>query len=158
MPSGFPCVQRRKCEFYHSKDRPDVQICRLASHCKSTGRVHESQPQLADAAEPAHDLQVSRRSGVPASAWLEDRRLIAPEWAGSGHRRYPRAVLWRMHSSCSRNASISRSVKFRRSWRSCRRIVCRKGRTGRNFRAAGHAAHRRPDSRNRAAPCPSQAM
>ena len=41
---------------------------------------------------------VSRRSGVAASAlrFYEDRGLIASERAGSGHRRYPRAVLRRI--------------------------------------------------------------
>lgn len=41
---------------------------------------------------------VSRRSGVPASAlrFYEDRGLIASQRAGSGHRRYPRAVLRRI--------------------------------------------------------------
>ena len=49
-----------------------------------------------------HDLltisQVSRRSGVAASAlrFYEDRGLIRSERAGSGHRRYPRAVLRRI--------------------------------------------------------------
>src|ERR1700709_1333437 len=38
---------------------------------------------------------VSRRSGVAASAlrFYEDRGLITSERAGSGHRRYPRAVV-----------------------------------------------------------------
>src|SRR5437870_2978284 len=42
--------------------------------------------------------EVSRRSGVAASAlrFYEDRRLIASERAGSGHRRYPRPVLRRI--------------------------------------------------------------
>ena len=41
---------------------------------------------------------VARRSGVAASAlrFYEDRGLIASERAGSGHRRYPRAVLRRI--------------------------------------------------------------
>jgi MerR family redox-sensitive transcriptional activator SoxR len=41
---------------------------------------------------------VARRSGVAASAlrFYEDRQLIASERAGSGHRRYPRAVLRRI--------------------------------------------------------------
>jgi len=41
---------------------------------------------------------VSRRSGVAASAlrYYEGRGLIASERAGSGHRRYPRAVLRRI--------------------------------------------------------------
>jgi MerR family transcriptional regulator, redox-sensitive transcriptional activator SoxR len=41
---------------------------------------------------------VSRRSGVAASAlrFYEDRGLIRSERAGSGHRRYPRAVLRRI--------------------------------------------------------------
>ena len=41
---------------------------------------------------------VSRRSGVASSAlrFYEDRRLIRSERAGSGHRRYPRAVLRRI--------------------------------------------------------------
>jgi MerR family transcriptional regulator, redox-sensitive transcriptional activator SoxR len=41
---------------------------------------------------------VSRRSGVAASAlrFYEDRGLIKSERAGSGHRRYPRAVLRRV--------------------------------------------------------------
>jgi len=49
-----------------------------------------------------HDLltisQVSRRSGVAASAlrFYEERGLIRSERAGSGHRRYPRAVLRRI--------------------------------------------------------------
>ena len=40
----------------------------------------------------------SRRSGVAASAlrYYEDRGLIRSERAGSGHRRYPRAVLRRI--------------------------------------------------------------
>src|SRR5512138_3832466 len=42
--------------------------------------------------------EVARRSGVNASAlrFYESRRLIASERAGSGHRRYPRAVLRRI--------------------------------------------------------------
>jgi MerR family redox-sensitive transcriptional activator SoxR len=42
--------------------------------------------------------EVSRRSGVPASAlrFYEERGLIASERAGSGHRRYPRPVLRRI--------------------------------------------------------------
>ena len=42
--------------------------------------------------------EVSRRSGIPASAlrFYEERRLIFSERAGSGHRRYPRAVLRRI--------------------------------------------------------------
>jgi MerR family redox-sensitive transcriptional activator SoxR len=42
--------------------------------------------------------EVSRRSGVAASAlrYYEDRGLIEPERAGSGHRRYRRAVLRRI--------------------------------------------------------------
>src|SRR5678816_1435089 len=41
---------------------------------------------------------VSRRSGVASSAlrFYEQRGLIASERAGSGHRRYPRAVLRRI--------------------------------------------------------------
>jgi MerR family redox-sensitive transcriptional activator SoxR len=42
--------------------------------------------------------EVSRRSGVAASAlrFYEERGLITSERAGSGHRRYPRAVLRRI--------------------------------------------------------------
>jgi MerR family transcriptional regulator, redox-sensitive transcriptional activator SoxR len=42
--------------------------------------------------------EVARRSGVAASAlrFYEDRDLITSERAGSGHRRYPRAVLRRI--------------------------------------------------------------
>lgn len=42
--------------------------------------------------------QISRRSGVASSAlrFYEDRGLIASERAGSGHRRYERAVLRRI--------------------------------------------------------------
>ena len=42
--------------------------------------------------------EVSRRSGVASSAlrFYEDRGLIISERAGSGHRRYPRAVLRRI--------------------------------------------------------------
>jgi MerR family redox-sensitive transcriptional activator SoxR len=42
--------------------------------------------------------EVSRRSGVASSAlrYYEDRGLIASERAGSGHRRYARAVLRRI--------------------------------------------------------------
>jgi MerR family redox-sensitive transcriptional activator SoxR len=42
--------------------------------------------------------EVSRRSGVAASAlrFYEDRGLIRSERAGSGHRRFPRAVLRRI--------------------------------------------------------------
>jgi MerR family redox-sensitive transcriptional activator SoxR len=42
--------------------------------------------------------EVARRSGVAASAlrFYESRGLIASERAGSGHRRYPRAVLRRI--------------------------------------------------------------
>src|ERR1700741_825467 len=42
--------------------------------------------------------EVSRRSGVAASAlrFYEERGLISSERAGSGHRRYPRAVLRRV--------------------------------------------------------------
>lgn len=49
-------------------------------------------------AEPLTIGEVSRRSGVASSAlrFYEDRGLIASERAGSGHRRYPRAVLRRI--------------------------------------------------------------
>src|SRR5437762_10020712 len=42
--------------------------------------------------------ETARRSGVAASAlrFYEDRGLIKSERAGSGHRRYPRAVLRRI--------------------------------------------------------------
>ena len=42
--------------------------------------------------------EVSRRSGVAASAlrFYEEKRLIESERSGSGHRRYPRAVLRRI--------------------------------------------------------------
>src|SRR5437868_4264954 len=42
--------------------------------------------------------EVARRSGVAASAlrFYEERGLIKSERAGSGHRRYPRAVLRRI--------------------------------------------------------------
>jgi MerR family transcriptional regulator, redox-sensitive transcriptional activator SoxR len=42
--------------------------------------------------------EVAKRSGVAASAlrFYEDRGLIRSERAGSGHRRYPRAVLRRI--------------------------------------------------------------
>ncbi len=42
--------------------------------------------------------EVSRRSGVAASAlrFYEERGLITSQRAGSGHRRYPRAVLRRI--------------------------------------------------------------
>src|SRR5262245_4621045 len=42
--------------------------------------------------------EVARRSGVASSAlrFYESRRLIASERTGSGHRRYPRAVLRRI--------------------------------------------------------------
>src|SRR5687767_12950452 len=42
--------------------------------------------------------EVSRRSGVAASAlrFYEERGLIGSQRAGSGHRRYPRAVLRRI--------------------------------------------------------------
>jgi MerR family transcriptional regulator, redox-sensitive transcriptional activator SoxR len=42
--------------------------------------------------------EVAKRSGVAASAlrFYEERGLIASERAGSGHRRYPRAVLRRI--------------------------------------------------------------
>jgi MerR family transcriptional regulator, redox-sensitive transcriptional activator SoxR len=42
--------------------------------------------------------EVSRRSGVASSAlrFYEDKGLIASQRAGSGHRRYPRAVLRRI--------------------------------------------------------------
>lgn len=42
--------------------------------------------------------EVSRRSGVASSAlrYYEERGLITAERAGSGHRRYPRAVLRRI--------------------------------------------------------------
>ncbi|MGA3050145.1 MAG: MerR family DNA-binding transcriptional regulator [Terracidiphilus sp.] len=42
--------------------------------------------------------EVARRSGVAASAlrFYEERGLIRSERAGSGHRRYPRAVLRRV--------------------------------------------------------------
>jgi MerR family redox-sensitive transcriptional activator SoxR len=48
--------------------------------------------------EPLTISEVSRRSGVASSAlrFYEERGLIASERAGSGHRRYPRAVLRRI--------------------------------------------------------------
>ncbi len=41
---------------------------------------------------------ISRRSGIASSAlrFYEERRLLASERAGSGHRRYPRSVLRRI--------------------------------------------------------------
>ena len=54
------------------------------------------------AASPGSELltitDVARRSGVASSAlrFYESRGLIASERAGSGHRRYPRAVLRRI--------------------------------------------------------------
>ncbi len=47
---------------------------------------------------PLTITEVSRRSGVAASAlrFYEQRGLITSERAGSGHRRYPRAVLRRI--------------------------------------------------------------
>ena len=51
---------------------------------------------------PAHDLltitEVAHRSGVASSAlrFYEQRGLIASERTGSGHRRFPRAVLRRI--------------------------------------------------------------
>ncbi|MGH9673423.1 MAG: redox-sensitive transcriptional activator SoxR [Bryobacteraceae bacterium] len=49
-------------------------------------------------ADPLTISEVSRRSGVAASAlrFYEDKGLIKSERAGSGHRRYPRAVLRRI--------------------------------------------------------------
>ena len=49
-------------------------------------------------ADPLTIGEVSRRSGVASSAlrFYEQRGLIASERAGSGHRRYPRAVLRRI--------------------------------------------------------------
>lgn len=49
-------------------------------------------------AEPLTIGEVSRRSGVAASAlrYYEERELITSERAGSGHRRFPRAVLRRI--------------------------------------------------------------
>ncbi|UJA19448.1 redox-sensitive transcriptional activator SoxR [Thermoleophilia bacterium SCSIO 60948] len=49
-------------------------------------------------AEPMTISEVSRRSGVAASAlrYYEERGLIASERAGSGHRRYPRPALRRI--------------------------------------------------------------
>jgi MerR family redox-sensitive transcriptional activator SoxR len=48
--------------------------------------------------EPLTITEVSRRSGVAASAlrFYEERGLISSERAGSGHRRYRRAVLRRI--------------------------------------------------------------
>jgi hypothetical protein len=45
--------------------------------------------------------EVARRSGVASSAlrFYESRGLIASERAGSGHRRYPRAVLRRIRAT-----------------------------------------------------------
>jgi MerR family redox-sensitive transcriptional activator SoxR len=53
---------------------------------------------LAHVAELLTIGEVSRRSGVAASAlrFYEERGLIDSERAGSGHRRYPRAVLRRI--------------------------------------------------------------
>jgi MerR family redox-sensitive transcriptional activator SoxR len=49
-------------------------------------------------AEPVTIGEISRRSGVAASAlrFYEQRGLIRSERAGSGHRRYPRGVLRRI--------------------------------------------------------------
>jgi MerR family redox-sensitive transcriptional activator SoxR len=49
-------------------------------------------------AEPLTIGEISRRSGVASSAlrFYEQRGLIASDRAGSGHRRYPRAVLRRI--------------------------------------------------------------
>lgn len=48
--------------------------------------------------EPLTIGEVARRSGVAASAlrFYEDRGLLSSEREGSGHRRYPRAVLRRI--------------------------------------------------------------
>ena len=48
--------------------------------------------------EPLTIGEVSRRSGVASSAlrYYEERGLITPERAGSGHRRFQRAVLRRI--------------------------------------------------------------
>jgi MerR family transcriptional regulator, redox-sensitive transcriptional activator SoxR len=48
--------------------------------------------------DPLTITDVARRSGVASSAlrFYEDRGLIASERTGSGHRRYPRAVLRRI--------------------------------------------------------------
>jgi MerR family transcriptional regulator, redox-sensitive transcriptional activator SoxR len=52
----------------------------------------------ADSAEPLTIGEVAKRSGVAASAlrFYEERGLISSERHGSGHRRYPRAVLRRI--------------------------------------------------------------
>jgi MerR family redox-sensitive transcriptional activator SoxR len=51
-----------------------------------------------DGGATADDREVARRSGVAHSAlrFYEQRGVIASERAGSGHRRYPRAVLRRI--------------------------------------------------------------
>ena len=56
------------------------------------GRRHAAMPELLTIGD------VSRRSGVASSAlrFYEARGLIASQRAGSGHRRYPRAVLRRV--------------------------------------------------------------
>ena len=86
--------------------------------------------------------EVARRSGVASSAlrFYEDRGLIASERSGSGHRRYPRAVLRRI-------AFIVFAQKIGLSLeeigvepRSCPATACRNGRTGRNCRPAGPGA------------------
>jgi MerR family transcriptional regulator, redox-sensitive transcriptional activator SoxR len=60
-----------------------------------------SSPSISDPKAPAPVLtisEVARRSGVAASAlrFYEERGLITSERAGSGHRRYHRAVLRRI--------------------------------------------------------------
>ena len=54
--------------------------------------------KFGDVAESLTITEVSRRSGVAASAlrFYEERGLIRSERAGSGHRRYPQAVLRRI--------------------------------------------------------------
>src|SRR5438445_439453 len=85
--------------------------------------------------------EVSRRSGVAASAlrFYEEKGLIKSERAGSGHRRYPRAVLRRIAFIVFAQRIGPRSMRPARSSQSCRRTGYRRARIGRSSRAGGPA-------------------
>ena len=70
--------------------------------------------------------EVARRSGVASSAlrFYEYRGLIASERTGSGHRRYPRAVLRRIAFIVFAQKIGLSLEEIGASWRSCPTTAC----------------------------------
>ena len=93
-------------------------------------------------AEPLTTGEVSRRSGVAASAlrFYEERGLIASERAGSGHRRYARRRCGVSPSSSTPSASASAWTRSATSWPGCRLTARPTGAIGRGSLRLGPTA------------------